>query len=169
MMMLALATGQIAAINMVVGHELFHRKERVNRFLGWLAYAKNYYSQFYTAHIKFHHKLVATEEDPTTSRMGESLFSFVRRTFTGCYSEVWAVDKTWRSELLWQGLLHVSILGLISKAFGPRAAVFSLLQSAVAVFMLETVNYIEHYGLLRRKDADGTYEPVNIRHSWNAP
>ena len=59
-MMLALATGQMAALNMVVGHELFHRKEKYHRFFGWLAYVKVYYSQFYTAHIKFHHKLVAT-------------------------------------------------------------------------------------------------------------
>jgi alkane 1-monooxygenase len=159
----------MAAFNMVVGHELFHRKERVHRFFGWLTYAKTYYSQFYTAHIKFHHKLVATEKDPTTSRLGESLHSFVRRTLTGCYYEVWTVDKTWKSELFWQALLHVIIFGLIGKVFGPRAAVFSLLQAAVAIFMLETVNHIEHYGLLRNKDGDGTYEPVNIRHSWNAP
>jgi alkane 1-monooxygenase len=159
----------MAGFNMVVGHELFHRKERVHRFFGWLAYAKTYYSQFYTAHIKFHHKLVATEEDPTTSRMGESLYSFVGRTVTGCYSEVYAVEKTWRSELLWQGLLHALMLGLIGIIFGPRAAVFSLMYAGIAVFMLETVNYIEHYGLMRKKDAEGTYEPVNIRHSWNAP
>lgn len=61
------------------------------------------------------------------------------------------------------------MLGLIGILFSPRAAVFSLMYAGIAVFMLETVNYIEHYGLMRKKDAEGTYEPVNIRHSWNAP
>ena len=53
--------------------------------------------------------------------------------------------------------------------FGKNAIIFSLIYSAITIFMIETVNYIEHYGLERKKDKDGTYEAVNIRHSWNAP
>ena len=90
---------------------------------------------------------MATKEDPTTSRLGESLYQFAQRTFTGCYKEVWAVEKSWRSELVWQGILHVLIFSLITMGFGYKAAVFSVMQAAVAIFMLETVNYIEHYGL----------------------
>ncbi len=65
--------------------------------------------------------------------------------------------------------MHIGILALITYGFGLKAAIFSVMQGAVAIFMLETVNYIEHYGLLRKKDEYGIYESVNIRHSWNAP
>ena len=159
----------MAALNMVVGHELFHRKERIHRFMGWIPYVKTYYSQFYTAHIKFHHKMVATKDDPTTSRKGESVYSFFGRTLSGCYLEVWALNPTYSSELVWQFILHLLIITSITFIFGIRAAFLSLLQAFVAIFMLETVNYIEHYGLERLKEENGEYEPVNIRHSWNAP
>jgi alkane 1-monooxygenase len=58
---------------------------------------------------------------------------------------------------------------LVALSFGFKAALFTILSALITVIMVETVNYIEHYGLMRKKMPDGTYEATNIRHSWNVP
>jgi alkane 1-monooxygenase len=65
--------------------------------------------------------------------------------------------------------LSLAIVLTIQLAFGFKAVLFSIVSSIMCMLMIETVNYVEHYGLLRKKDEKGVYEPVNIKHSWNAP
>jgi alkane 1-monooxygenase len=53
--------------------------------------------------------------------------------------------------------------------YGTRVLGFFIGQAICSVAVLETVNYIRHYGLLRKKLPNGEYEPVTHKHSWNAP
>ena len=144
---------------------------------GVIAYAKFYYSHFYTAHVRYHHKTVATFEDATTARMNESVIAFFIRGIPGKMIEAWNFNShkrhSWLSlqnEMLKHLALYIAIFSGITFIFGLRAGIFSLTQGAFCALMIEIVNYVEHYGLERKQDlSNGFYEPVNLRHSWNAP
>ena len=117
-----------------------------------------------------HHKKVATPEDPSTARFGESLYEFYKRTIPQGFVEVWEIEKKrlgrqgvsvfnpFRNRLIIYNLMHVLYLGLIYKIFGAYTVAFHLLYSLVIVLMLEAVNYLEHYGLERKKEPSGKYE-----------
>jgi len=137
------------------------------------------YGHFFVEHLQGHHKRVATEEDPATSRFGENFYEFLPRTLIGGFKSAWYLESSrlikenkpiWSkdNQMLWFiiiPLLYSSILGLI---FGLTAVVFFFMESFFAVALLEVVNYIEHYGLQRNKISNNQYERVNILHSWNA-
>lgn len=59
--------GFFAGLSGIVGHELVHRKEANNKYLGCFLYTKAFYSHFLDEHIKGHHKHVATPQDSTTA------------------------------------------------------------------------------------------------------
>jgi alkane 1-monooxygenase len=126
--------------------------------------------------VKYHHKTVATPDDPVTARINESVNQYFLRCIPGKMIEVWNIGAKKRTHwLTWKNIMirHICIsLGIILSIyllFGLRSVIFSLVSSIMCTLMIETVNYVEHYGLLREKDANGVYEPVNIKHSWNAP
>ena len=148
-----------------------------------MPYFKMLYGQFFVQHLKSHHKHVATEADPSTSRLGESLYQFFWRAIPKGYFEVWDIEaerlksagytKPWE-QIFYNRLFlfnagHAVYMVVIFFVFGPLATVFHLVYSFMVTLMLETINYIEHYGLLRKKLPGGVYEPVKITHSWNAP
>ncbi|TNV77970.1 hypothetical protein FGO68_gene17204 [Halteria grandinella] len=166
--MLAFMTAQSSAANAGVGHELYHRRNKFHKVIGTISYVKFYYSHMTVAHVKFHHKIVATPQDPTTSRMGESLYAYLLRGITGSFLEVYSLNKDGFSEGLRHLNYYVCLFVGIFLSIGLKAALFSLLSGFLCMIMIETVNYVEHYGL-QRKLIDGVYELVNIRHSWNAP
>ena len=126
---------------------------------------------------------MATEVDPSTARLGESLYQFFGRAIPAGYSEVWEIEterlksaghtKPWElflyNKLFLFNAGHVIYMGVIFLIFGLLPTLFHLAYSIVVTLMLETINYIEHYGLLRKKLPGGVYEPVKITHSWNAP
>lgn len=142
---------------------------------GVLAYVKFYYTHMYVAHVKLHHKLVATYEDTNTSRLNESLYQYLARAIPGGMAAVWryksdSKSKSWfENEMVKHLFYSASLFSVLTLAFNLRASLFSLFQGVLCMVMIEMVNYIEHYGLERKKDSNGNYESVNIRHSWNAP
>jgi alkane 1-monooxygenase len=153
-------------------HELGHSRSRLDRVLAWLLMGSVGYAHFMVEHYRGHHVRAATDADPASARAGESLWRFLLRTVPGQWLSAWRLEsrglrqrrRGWhRSPLLWasagQGAL---VLGL-ALALGPRALLFWAAQAAYAVFLLEAINYIEHYGLRRR---DG--ESFGLRHAWNA-
>jgi alkane 1-monooxygenase len=163
-----------------VGHELLHRREKVHKIFGTLAYSKMLYSHFFIQHIRSHHKKVATPLDPSTSRMNESLYWFYLRAIPYGYVEVWDFEKrrleqvgkspfSLENRLISFNIAHAVWLAIVYKVFGGFALVFHLAYSLAVTLMLEAVNYLEHYGLERKLDANGNYESVGIKHSWNAP
>jgi alkane 1-monooxygenase len=149
----------------------------VHKVFGVMGYAKFYYSHFCPSHVKYHHKTVATPEDPVTARMNESVNEYFLRCIPGKMIEVWKMGSskrshwfTWKNQMLRHLALSLSILLSIIAWRGLIAGFFSIVTSLMCMLMIETVNYVEHYGLLREKDPKtGLYEPVNIKHSWNAP
>jgi alkane 1-monooxygenase len=137
------------------------------------------YGHFTIEHNRGHHQRVATREDPASARYGESYWAFLPRTLAGSYAHAWRLEVArlaplelpwwhWRNEMVWATLLPPLLAAALAAAFGTLAAAFFFGQSAMAMALLEAVNYVEHYGLERARLPDGRYEPVSERHSWDA-
>jgi alkane 1-monooxygenase len=174
---LAIATGVMAGIfGMLAAHELIHSHWPAERGLGIAMLCATTYPQFRISHLYGHHRLAGTRADPATARRGESAYRFVLRSVSGQLAQAWAFElrrtsKRGRSFFANRLYLYLAIIvalyGMIAVLFGWRGIVFQLLQSAVAIFILELFNYIAHYGLERRMTAAGTIEPMGPAHSWN--
>lgn len=170
------------SLNVVVGHELIHRRSAYNKFIGQWTMTKILYSHFLDEHLKGHHRTVATAEDPATARMGESLYSFMLRSISGSLTNVWnyedkSIIKRHGLKAAWwlrialnkvtiYFVIYAILLGTISRIFGLASLKYHLCYTGVSIMFSEMVNYIEHYGLLRRKD-NGIMESINYMHSWN--
>jgi alkane 1-monooxygenase len=165
-------------IGITVAHELIHRPDRGDRWLGGALLVMVFYLHWAIEHVSGHHRRVATREDPATARLGEALHAFIVRSVSQGFVSAWRIEAARNrrrgvtSPLRNRVIPSVFASCLLATAFGvglgPRAALFFLAQSAVAIGFLETVNYIEHYGLERRQLKPGVYERVTPLHSWNA-
>ncbi|WP_239141188.1 alkane 1-monooxygenase [Actinoplanes campanulatus] len=176
---LVLTTGLVNGIAINTAHELGHKRESVERWLSKIALAPTGYGHFFVEHNRGHHVRVATPEDPASSRLGESYYRFWPRTVVGSLTSAWRLEAArhrlrgrnpWsvRNEVLQAWAMTVVLFAVLTTAFGPRVLPFLLLQAVVGFSVLEAVNYLEHYGLLRQRNAAGRYEKVDPRHSWNS-
>ena len=168
------------AINLSSGHELAHRRNLIHKTCGNLVYAKFMYPHFLIQHIKSHHKKVATPEDPSSARKGESVFYFYLRAIPQGYVETWDLERerlakdgvsafSLRNKLILWNLMCVTYCVTIWALLGNLVLAYHLVQAAFGILLFESINYIEHYGLERKLDANGNYESISIKHSWNAP
>jgi alkane 1-monooxygenase len=160
-------------------HELMHQKSRSERWLGDLLLAMVLYSHFRSEHLLVHHRHVGTPRDPVTARYNEGFHRFYPRVLWQCLVSAFRAEKeklarkdrpwTDRSNPFWRyWVLQTGMLTLATLIGGwPGLALF-LLQAGVAIWQLELVNYVEHYGLTRKHLGAGKYEHVLPRHSWNA-
>jgi alkane 1-monooxygenase len=176
---MAVTGGIVGGFCINLGHELGHKSPMVERWLAKLTLAPTFYGHFTVEHNRGHHREVATPEDSASSRMGESIYRFLLREMPLALVRAWRLESR---RLVGQGRspwsLHNDIVqcGLISLALwctlvawlGPVVLPYLLAVSFWANFQLTTANYIEHYGLLRLKDAKGRYEPCAPHHSWNS-
>jgi len=162
-----------------VAHELGHRESGIEQIMARILLAPTMYTHFTLEHNFGHHKHVATPDDPATARLGESIFHFWIRSIGGSFANAWKLQRRmldragasfWSlSNSLLQGLLfQIGYLLWIWLFFGPGAVLVLLVASIVGILLLESVNYIEHYGLVRTQLPSGRYEPVNPTHSWNS-
>jgi alkane 1-monooxygenase len=135
------------------------------------------YPQFMVEHYRGHHVRAATREDPASARFGESLWRFLPRTLAGSLAGAWRLEAErlarlrrswWASPLAWWTAAVVAFAGVLAAAGLWKPLAFWLLQATFAVWLLETVNYVEHYGLQRRAGPDGRPEPFAAGHAWNA-
>lgn len=176
---LTVSVGALNGIAIVTGHELGHKHERHNRIGAMLALAPTFYTHFAVEHNFGHHKRVATPEDPASSRMGESFWKFLPRTVIGGFKSAVEIETKrlerkgkgfWslENELLQGWAISAGLVGVTTAICGPRAIPFLVAQGAYGASLLEVVNYIEHYGLLRQKDENGKYERTRPEHSWNS-
>ena len=160
-------------------HELMHQKNRVERWLADVLLAMVLYSHFRSEHLLVHHRYVGTPRDPVTARMNESFYRFYPRVLKQCFLSAWNAEKAMlaRKELpvtdasnpFWKYACLQLIFLLLAFALGGWAGVgLFAVQAGVAIWQLELVNYVEHYGLTRKHLGDGQYEHVQPRHSWNA-
>jgi alkane 1-monooxygenase len=176
---LTVSVGALNGIAIVTGHELGHKHERQDRIGAMLALAPTFYTHFAVEHNFGHHKRVSTPEDPASSRMGESFWKFLPRTVIGGFKSAVEIEKTrlarkgkgfWclENELLQGWAITAGFVGANVLISGPRAVPFLLAQGAYGASLLEVINYIEHYGLLREKDENGRYVRTQPEHSWNS-
>ncbi len=176
---LALTVGVLGGTGINTAHELGHKQPRVERFLAKVALAQTGYGHFYVEHNRGHHNRVATPEDPASSRLGESFWAFLPRTVVGSARSAWGLEakrlrgqgkRVWSldNDVLTAWAFSVVLFGTLLAVFGPRILPFLVIQAVFGFSLLEVVNYLEHYGLLRQKDANGRYERCNPQHSWNS-
>lgn len=177
---LILSLGIVLGTNGInVGHELGHRLKSKDRFLGKLLLLPSLYMHFYIEHNFGHHLHAATKEDPATARYNQSVYSFWVTSVSRQLVKAWKIQLkllssekqpffSIKNDMFWYIILQLSYLILIFALFGLPTLFFALGAAIVGFLLLETVNYIEHYGLLRQKLPSGRYERVKEIHSWNS-
>ena len=177
---LTLSTGVVlGATGINVAHELGHRSHALPRLFSKAGLLPVLYQHFYVEHNRGHHKYVATPEDPATARMNENVYGFFLRTIPAQYRSAWRIESSrlakagksfWsiNNTMLRFTLYNLVYLGVVCFMFGATMLPYALAIALTGVLLLEIINYIEHYGLLRRELNDGSYERVMPRHSWNS-
>lgn len=176
---LVLTVGSINGIGIATAHELGHKHERFDRWLAKVALAPTFYGHFFVEHNRGHHRRVATPEDPTSARMGESFWAFLPRTVWGGLVSAWALERSrlkaqqrsvwsWHNDNIRAWCVSLALAAGVALWLGWPALGFLLVQGLYGASLLEVVNYVEHYGLLRQKDANGHYERCRPEHSWNS-
>ncbi|WP_209504999.1 MULTISPECIES: alkane 1-monooxygenase [unclassified Ruegeria] len=160
-------------------HELMHQKSHWERWLGDILLAMVLYSHFRSEHLLVHHRYVGTPRDPVTARYNEGFHRFYPRVLRQSLISAFNAErgKLARKDLPWTDCsnpfwrywaLQGGMLALAALVGGWSGLALFLLQAGVAIWQLELVNYVEHYGLTRKHLGDGRYEHVLPRHSWNA-
>lgn len=160
-------------------HELMHQKNRIERWMGDILLAMVLYSHFRSEHLLVHHRYVGTPRDPVTARFNEGFYRFYPRVLRQSLVSAFQAerDKLARKGLSWTAAenpfwrywaLQGGMLCLALILGGWSGLVLFLIQAGTAIWQLELVNYVEHYGLTRKHLGDGKYEHVQPRHSWNA-
>jgi len=176
---LALTMGVVGGIAINTAHELGHKRASMERWLSRVALAQTGYGHFFIEHNRGHHVRVATPEDPASSRLGESFWAFLPRTVAGSLRSSWELERArldrmgkspWspRNDILGAWAMTVGLFAALAIAFGPVVLPYLLVQAVLGFSLLEVVNYLEHYGLLRQKREDGRYERCLPEHSWNS-
>ena len=177
--LLAVHAGMVGGLAINTGHELGHKNSRLEKWLSRIVLAVPAYGHFTVEHNRGHHALVSTPEDSASARMGENIYRFGLREISGAFIRGWQIElerlrarnlPAWHysNPILQSYLLSLGIAVLLVAWVGWLVVPYLLIHHAVAYLFLTTANYIEHYGLLREKDADGRYERCQPHHSWNS-
>lgn len=159
-------------------HELGHRSTWYEQLMSKMLLLTTLYMHFFIEHNRGHHKNVSTDEDPASSRYGETVYAFYFRTISGSWLSAWHLEAerlkkaqqgfwTWHNEMLRFQIIQITFVAAIYAVFGTQAMLFFLASAAIGCLLLETVNYIEHYGLRRQKNGN-RYERTLPIHSWNS-
>jgi len=169
----------VAVIGINVAHELGHRSNVTEQNLSKFLLMTAMYMHFNIEHNRGHHKNVATDKDPASAKQGEIIYKFWFRSTLGSYLSAWQLENSrmkrlglpilhWRNEMIWFQVIQSLYLVAIGLVFGWFVVPFALAVAVVGFLLLETINYVEHYGLRRKKLPSGRYENVSPRHSWNS-
>ena len=175
----AVTLAMLNGIAINTAHELGHKKDHLERWFARIALAPCGYGHFFIEHNRGHHVRVATPDDPASSRLGESFWRFWPRTVAGSLRNGWRLERArlrrmdtsvWspRNDVLNAWAMTVVLWVVTVVLFGVGIWPYLLLQAVLAFSLLEAVNYLEHYGLLRATLPNGRYERVTPRHSWNS-
>jgi len=175
-----LSTGMVLGTNGInVGHELGHRQNTNERFIGKALLLPALYMHFYIEHNYGHHLNAATKEDPATARYNQNVYAFWFTSTIRQYINAWKIQMkllknnsnsffSFKNDMLWFTIIQFMYLFIVFLIFGNLGLLFALCAAVTGFLLLETVNYIEHYGLLRGKTNSGRYERVKEIHSWNS-
>ena len=185
-------SGVLASLTLIAGtggfliaHELIHRQSKWEKGLGIAILSLVCYSHWSVEHVKGHHKNVATPNDPASARRGDNVYLFALKAMIGETKGSWHLEVqrqqrqspsvapyslTWwlNNHFVHFQLLHLAVISVGVFFFGLLFVPLYLCQSFGAIFLLEIINFTEHYGLERKEISPGLYEPVGSQHSWNA-
>jgi alkane 1-monooxygenase len=175
----AIIAGGYSGLGINTAHELGHKQTSIEQLLSKITLAVATYGHFCVEHNRGHHVLVATPDDPASSRMGESIYAFTLREIPGTFKRGWNLEKsrlskqgksTWsiHNDILQSYALSALLQGALISAFGWVMVPFLAVHNVWAWYQLTSANYIEHYGLLREQKENGRYERCQPHHSWNA-
>jgi alkane 1-monooxygenase len=186
----ALSTGDIAGrvismgllcgtFGINVAHELGHRVNKMEQTFAKMLLLTSLYMHFFIEHNKGHHKHVATPHDPSTAKYNQSLYAFWPQTLIGTYVSAWKIaneerekkGKPWwslQNEMLLFQLIQITFVLSILYFFGVKIAILFIVAALMGGLLLESVNYIEHYGLSRAQTTEQQFERVQPHHSWNS-
>jgi len=176
----AVSTGLMTGgIGITYAHEVMHQTNRFERALAEILMTSTLYGHFCIEHIAGHHVNVATPKDPVTARFGESFYRYFPRAVFGSLFSAWRIQRlrlqrrgfsVWNiSNAFWRyAFAYAVYLGVAYALAGWFGVKLLILQAFVAVLLVENINYVEHYGLMRRPLGLGRYEPVQPHHAWNA-
>jgi alkane 1-monooxygenase len=167
------------ASGITFAHELVHRSNPYERALGEILLSSVSYAHFAIEHVHGHHRHVGTPRDPATARFGESFYRFLPRTLAGSLTSAWHLEaerlerrgrSAWSisNRMLRYAAEQVVIYGAIAWVFGGTGVVVFAGQAAIAFSLLEVINYVEHYGLVRTEVTPGEYERIAPQHSWDS-
>jgi alkane 1-monooxygenase len=179
-------TGTTLSLGIVLGanginvaHELGHREKLYERIFGKILLIPSHYTHFFIEHNHGHHLHVSTPNDPSTAKYNQSLYTFWWQTVSGTYVKAWEIQKKLnqienrpfyaiKSDMFWFTIIQISYLVSIYFFFGFNGFLLALFAGIVGFLLLETINYIEHYGLKRNLLPSGRFERVTEKHSWNS-
>jgi len=174
---LALAAGITTGVfGVLAAHELVHNPKPMSQLFGVAMLSGMSYRHFRIAHVFGHHRMAATDQDPASARLGENVYRFLVRSIAGQYRDAWRIEcarlrateeSLIRHRLLSDALVMVSLYIAILVLVGANGVILFAAQSAIGIIVLETFNYVAHYGLKRERGAFG-HEPFGAAHSWNS-
>ncbi|MDN5203452.1 alkane 1-monooxygenase [Fulvivirgaceae bacterium BMA10] len=178
--------GRVSALGILCGviginaaHELGHRSKAFEKFLAKSLLLTSLYMHFFIEHNRGHHSRVSTQEDPASARFGENIYFFWIRSIVFSYLSAWKLEAarlkkkglsvfSAQNEMIRFQLIQTSMLMAIGVSFGWITMLYFIGAALMGILLLETVNYIEHYGLRRKKVGDKRYERTKPQHSWNS-
>ena len=177
---MTLSLGIILGSNGInVAHELGHRTSFIEKILGKILLIPSHYTHFFIEHNNGHHLHVATPDDPSTAKYNQNLYAFWIQSVTGTYTKAWKIQLklnevehrsffSFKNDMFWFTIIQTSYLVIIYLLYGFDGLILATLAGIVGFLLLETINYIEHYGLKRNLLDSGRYERVSEKHSWNS-
>jgi alkane 1-monooxygenase len=169
-----------AVMGITVAHELAHReKGSLEHLLSKILLGTALYAHWGMDHVIGHHQSLGTPEDPSTAKWGESLYQFLPRSVSGGFNRIWSVEAArqeqkrrpvwnFRNPMVTVLLGQVALMIGFALVFGAAGFFYFVCQASVAIGLLETINYIGHYGLVREIADGGGYAPIAPYHCWSA-
>jgi len=162
-----------------VAHELGHKNSKFEQFLSKALLLTSLYMHFFIEHNRGHHLRAATPDDPATSEYGTTVYFFWKKSIIHSYLSAWNIEARrlerkklpqihWRNEMIWYQIIQATGVFTIGYFFGLVAMVAFVCSAFIGILLLETINYIEHYGLKRNRRPNGKFERVQTHHSWNS-
>lgn len=169
----------ISTCGINVGHELGHRKTKYEQLFSKILLLPALYMHFFIEHNRGHHKNVATPEDGASANLGENVYRFFIRSVSQSYLNAWKLENkrlkklglkvlSFQNEMIWFHIIQTMYLVGLWFMFGVQIMLLMIIAGIIGFLLLELVNYIEHYGLKRKRLPSGRYEPVQPKHSWNS-
>ena len=154
----------------VTGHELTHRRSSIEHWMGRLLYCGFLHDHWWVDHIGSHHRYFGMARDPSTARLDETLPQYFLRLFPSQARSAWSIElkkhkhkslfaQFFHNTLIWGLLIEIGLLWAVYNVFGFMGLALFVSQSIILMLALHTVNFFQHWGLVRTdQNSQGTWD-----------